>query len=102
MAIHALRVALSRLALLALPIAACHTGSVVPSSTATPDSSAIRRDIEYLAGEKLAGRLTGTPGNDSAAAYLARRYAALGLRAASPQYLQKFVARPVAHAGQSP
>jgi len=61
----------------------------------------IRRNIEYLASEKLAGRLTGTPGNDSAAAYLARQYAALGLQSRSPMYQQKFVARPVAHAGQS-
>jgi hypothetical protein len=61
----------------------------------------IRRNIEYLASEKLAGRLTGTPGNDSAAAYLSRQYAALGLKAESPMYLQKFVARPVAHAGES-
>ena len=30
----------------------------------TPDSLAIRRDIEYLASPALAGRLTGTPGND--------------------------------------
>jgi hypothetical protein len=62
----------------------------------------IRRNIEYLASEKLAGRLTGTPGNDSAAAYLARQYAALGLQAPTPMYLQKFVARPVAHTGPSP
>jgi len=62
---------------------------------------AIRRDIEYLASDRLAGRLTGTPGNDSAAAYLSRRYAALKLQEASPQYLQKFVARPAVHSGQS-
>jgi aminopeptidase YwaD len=65
-----------------------------------PDSLAIRRDIAYLASDALAGRLTGTPGNDSAAAYLARRYSALGLRALAPGYQQKFVARPAAHAGQ--
>jgi Zn-dependent M28 family amino/carboxypeptidase len=62
----------------------------------------IRRDIEYLASPALAGRLTGTPQNDSAAAYIARRYQALGLRALSPQYLQHFVARPPAHSGRSP
>lgn len=63
---------------------------------------AIRRDIEYLAGPALAGRLTGTPENDSAAAYLARRYQSLGLTALSPGYLQHFVARPPVHGGPSP
>ncbi|HJU66340.1 MAG TPA: M28 family peptidase [Gemmatimonadaceae bacterium] len=43
------------------------------------DSTAIRRDIEYLASDSLEGRGTGTAGNDSAAAYIARRYQALGL-----------------------
>jgi Zn-dependent M28 family amino/carboxypeptidase len=66
-----------------------------------PDSLAIRRDIAYLASEKLAGRYTGSPGNDSAAAYLARRYAALRLHALAPGYRQKFVARPAAHAGET-
>jgi Zn-dependent M28 family amino/carboxypeptidase len=70
-----------------------------PSTSATPDSLLIRRDIEYLASPALAGRLTGTPGNDSAAAYIARRYAALGVKALSPGYLQRFDARPPAHNG---
>jgi len=46
---------------------------------ARADSTAIRRDVSYLASDALEGRGTGTPGNDSAASYLARRYAALGL-----------------------
>jgi aminopeptidase YwaD len=82
-------------------LAACTTQSA-PHPSLQPDSLAIRRDIEYLASPALAGRLTGTPGNDSAAAYLARRYASLGLTAASPTYLQHFVARPPAHNGASP
>jgi hypothetical protein len=36
-------------------------------------------DLTYLASPALAGRLSGTPGNDSAAFYIARRYANLGL-----------------------
>jgi hypothetical protein len=70
-----------------------------PSTLAAPDSLSIRRDIEYLASPALAGRLTGTPGNDSAAAYIARRYAALHVLAMSPGYLQRFDARPAAHTG---
>jgi len=77
---------------------AAHT-SPAPSSSPTPDSLSIRRDIEYLASPALAGRMTGTPGNDSAAAYLARRYAAIGVRPLSAGYLQRFDARPAAHNG---
>lgn len=55
---------------------------------ARPD--AIQRDIAYLADDRLEGRLTGTPGNDSAAAYIARRYSALNLKTPSPGYLQSF------------
>jgi hypothetical protein len=40
----------------------------------------MRADLSYLAGPALAGRLTGTPGNDSAAAFIARRYGELGLQ----------------------
>jgi aminopeptidase YwaD len=86
---------------LAVIAAACRSGALSPSAVATPDSMAIRRDIEYLASEKLEGRLTGTPGNDSAASYIALRYSALRLHVGSPKFLQKFVARPPAHAGQS-
>ena len=46
------------------------------------DTVLLRRDINYLASDALEGRLTGTPGNDSAAAYIARRYELLGLRIA--------------------
>jgi aminopeptidase YwaD len=81
-------------------VVGCHSPGVSPAPSA-PDSVAIQRDISYLASERLAGRLTGTPGNDSAAAYIARRYAALGLTAAAPMYLQRFNARPPAHAGRS-
>ena len=83
-------------------VAACasmgaHSSSAAPAA----DSATIHNDIAYLASDRLEGRLTGTPGNDSAASYLARRYANLRLRPASPGYLQKFVARSAAdaHAG---
>lgn len=39
----------------------------------------MRVDLAYLASPALAGRLTGTPGNDSAAAFIARRYSELGM-----------------------
>ena len=45
----------------------------------TPVESRMYSDITYLSSQKLAGRLTGTPGNDSAAAFIARRYSELAL-----------------------
>ena len=98
----------------------CHMAATRPSPAASPDTAAILRDIRYLASDALEGRATGSPGNDSAAAYIARRFAGLGLTPAfsssdervcgkagsrrttcDGRYLQAFVARSVAaaHAG---
>src|SRR5215467_16262345 len=77
-------------ALAIVAVSGCHSPSASPLRSTAPDSMAIRRDIEYLASPALAGRLTGTPGNDSAAAYIARRFRSLGLRPLSPEYEQHF------------
>jgi len=61
------------------------------AQTATsPRAQHIADDIRYLASDALAGRKTGEPGNDSAAAYLARELRRLRLRPAgdSGTYLQ--------------
>jgi hypothetical protein len=50
---------------------------VVPD---TEVAARMRADLTYLASPALEGRLTGTPGNDSAAAFIARRYRELGLQ----------------------
>lgn len=63
------------------------------SADAVPDSGRVRSDIQFLASDALEGRGTGTAGNDSAAAFAARRYATLGLRPMIPGYLQRFTAR---------
>lgn len=73
-------------------------GTHAPATSSAADSVVIHDDIAFLASDRLEGRLTGTAGNDSAAAYLARRYATLSLRQGSPGYLQKFVARSAADA----
>ena len=102
----------------ALLVSGCRTSANQPASTTVVDSSPLYRDIAYLADDRLEGRGTGTAGNDSAAAFIARRHAALGLRQLevdtartdcrmpSPPYgcntfLQRFQARgaEVAHAG---
>jgi hypothetical protein len=44
-----------------------------------PVQSRLYDDIAYLSSQALAGRLTGTPGNDTAAAFIARRYHNLAL-----------------------
>src|SRR3954465_3495221 len=106
---------------LALPllVGGCRTAEPSPAPTAAPDADRILRDVAWLADDRLEGRGTGTPGNDSAAAWLARRHAALGLRPvvsdtaraecrSGPMagdcgtFLQRFRARGVelAHAGR--
>jgi hypothetical protein len=49
-------------------------------ATHSRQAAAILKDIRYLASDSLDGRLTGSPQNDSAAAYLARRFKRLGLK----------------------
>lgn len=83
-------------------VASCRMPAGAPRPAAAPDSLAVRHDIDYLAGPALAGRLTGTAGNDSAAEFIARRYAALGLLPMAPRYMQRFVARPIVKDGPSP
>ena len=73
-----------------------------PSLAPVSDSAAIAADVSYLASPALAGRLIGTPGNDSAAAYIARRYQALGLQALAAGYKQPFVAHPPVREGPRP
>lgn len=73
-------------------------GTHAPAMSSPADAVVIHDDIAYLASDRLEGRLTGTAGNDSAAAYLARRYATLKLRQGAAGYLQKFVARSAADA----
>ena len=86
-----------------LVLTACSSAYVPVAGSPRADSAAIRRDIEYLASDRLEGRLAGTPGNDTAAAYLARRYKDLRLTALTPGYLQPFDARSAedAHMGRS-
>lgn len=85
----------------ALQLTGCAGVNNRSTETLHADSARLRADVEYLASDALEGRGTGTAGNDSAAAYVARRYASLGLRATSAGYLQPFTARPAmsAHTG---
>jgi hypothetical protein len=88
------------LALLLLGVA-----GVVPGLGAQTTAEAITllNDVRFLADDRLGGRLIGTPGADSAAAFLARRFRAAGLRAAPDGWFQTFTVQPDApaamHAG---
>src|SRR5438105_8006843 len=81
----------------------CSSAHGSASAPLRPDSTLIRRDIAYLASDALEGRLTGTPGNDTAAAYIARRYKVLGLTPLTPGFLQPFDALSAeeAHMGRT-
>ena len=76
-----------------------------PSGLGAPSSEPqqrLQRDVEYLAHDRLEGRATGTAGNDSAAAWIAARFSAMGLEPLQGSYLHRFTARPAAHGTDGP
>ena len=111
--------AFTTLAFVTSVTAACHQSASSPLPVAAPDTATVMRDVRHLASDALEGRGTGTAGNDSAAAYIARRFSGLGLTpafvstdarvcartgnasACDSRFVQSFVARSVAaaHAG---
>jgi hypothetical protein len=54
--------------------------------------------VQFLADDRLEGRMTGSPGADSAAAYLARRFAEAGLAPPAGGWLQEYTVSPSAPA----
>ena len=70
-------------ALLALGAAGRLTGQSTPAAT-------LLNDVKYLSSDSLGGRLIGTPGADSAAAFLARRFKQAGLRPTPQGWYQTF------------
>jgi len=71
---------IARAAVLAL--AACLPARVLaqvltPAEARDSSRASLVRDVTYLASKELAGRATGTPGNDSAAVFISRRYLSL-------------------------
>jgi hypothetical protein len=57
-------------------------------------------DVRHLSDDGLKGRLTGTPGADSAAAYIARRFAEAGLTPGADGWFQEFTVSPDAPAAR--
>lgn len=98
------RRSLRRTAALAIAaVSACQStrSTVAPTP---PAALPLAADVDTLASRAFAGREAGTPGDDSTADFLARRYERLGLRAAftiwcdtplhcRPSYFQRFETR---------
>ncbi len=75
-------------------------GKLVAQNTAADQ---LIEDVKFLSDDRLGGRLTGSPGADSAAAYLARRFEQIGLQPSPMGWLQPFTIAedaPVAQATQ--
>jgi hypothetical protein len=68
----------------------CATVTVPGLAAQTPAADQMMEDVRFLSDDRLGGRLTGTPGADSAAAYLARRFEQVGLQPAQHGWLQPF------------
>ena len=65
-----------------------------------PQPPRLLDDIKFLTDDRLQGRATGSPGADTAAAYLARRFSEVGLQPAAGGWFQSFtVGRDGAAAG---
>ncbi len=86
--------------LLALPLLAPVSALGAQS---TSDAITLLNDVRYLSDDALGGRLIGSPGADSAAAYLARRFRQAGLRPSPAGWFQTFTvnrdAPAAVHAG---
>ncbi len=90
--------ALRRASLLCL--LALSAGTLSAQTTTSPDTLALD-DVRYLSSDSLGGRLVGSPGADSAAAYIARRFKQSGLQASPVGWFQEFVVAKDAAAAQS-
>ncbi|MEO8635398.1 MAG: M28 family peptidase [Gemmatimonadales bacterium] len=77
-----------RPALLLAMLALCLSRPI--SAQSTFDAVTLLDDVRILSQDEFGGRLVGTPGADSAAAFLARRFRQVGLRAAPGGWFQSF------------
>ncbi len=73
-----------------------------PLQAQRPEPPRLLDDIRFLSDDRLQGRMTGSRGADSAAAYLARRFSQVGLQPAAGGWFQSFtVGREAPAAGQA-
>ena len=90
---------LSLTALVAGIALAAGTASAAAQSTET--GIHLLNDVRYLSSDELGGRLTGQPGADSAAAYIARRFEESGLLPSPNGWFQEFTVSPDAPIAKS-
>ncbi|MEO8139116.1 MAG: M28 family peptidase [Gemmatimonadota bacterium] len=76
------------------------TVTTTAPAQSTADAITLLNDVRYLSDDALAGRLIGTPGADSAAAYLVRRFRSAGLRPSPGGWYQLFTVSRDAPAAQ--
>ncbi len=102
---HRLKLLAMAAALLNLPPALLSAQVELADSAAraTRDSLAVvvLEDVKFLSADGLGGRLIGTPGADSAAAYIARRFARAGLQPGPRGWFQDFTVSRDAPAASS-
>ena len=84
-------------------VALLSLAAALPAAAQSTQVRDIQSDVRYLADDRLEGRKLGTPGADSAAEYIARRFQRIGLQAGPGGWFQSFVVDPsapaAAHAG---
>ena len=87
--------------LLLAPLAAALAGATAPTQAGTA-ADRVRADVEFLAGDLLEGRDTGSRGYDIAAAYVASRFRAVGLKpgGANGSWYQQVPLRRASRSGQ--
>jgi Zn-dependent M28 family amino/carboxypeptidase len=78
-------------ALVVLPLAACHAGSPPPSAMPEIDPNAILQHVKVISDDKFQGRAPGGPGEDLTVNYLTSQFKAMGLKPGNPDgtYVQK-------------
>jgi hypothetical protein len=60
------------------------------AAQSTPESYTLLSDVRYLSSDQLGGRIIGSAGADSAAAFIARRFEQVGLQPSSQGWFQVF------------
>lgn len=68
----------------------------------SPEPPRLLDDVRFLSDDNLQGRMTGSAGADSAAAYLARRFSQVGLQPAAGGWFQSFAVRREATGTRGP
>jgi Zn-dependent M28 family amino/carboxypeptidase len=78
------------------PTGDVRTGTAAQTAAGTITAAEMREHVAYLASDALRGRDTPSPGLDSAAAYLAREFARLGLQGGveGGSFIQTYPLRP--------